>query len=344
MSHVKFRPLGATGLKVSIPCFGGLHLATKLGPREAEKLVRYAVERGINLFDTSRAYMDSEEKIGRGLENIRGDILYCTKSMRRDGTIVEELDASLMALRTGYVDIYMFHSVDREEDYRSVIRRALPAVERARQAGKIGLLGLSTHSRRILELSAREGVFDCLQFPFNHAHRAGLADGLGDEIAGKGIGILAMKPFAGGVLNDPELAVSFIAQYPWAVPLVGFEKKGEIDQIISLFENPPPFDERMRARADAAVARTGSGFCCGCEYCQPCPQGISVAAIMYYPVIERQYGREKMDAVTLQRHFERFENDCDQCRQCESKCPFSLPILEMAPRHHRRFVKLMNGG
>jgi len=103
--------LGETGLMVSEVGFGGIPL-TRVSEDEAVALLRAAVDKGITYFDTARMYGDSELKMGRALEGRRDQVVLATKTMKRGGQeMTQEIEASLEALRTSYIDLYQMHNL-----------------------------------------------------------------------------------------------------------------------------------------------------------------------------------------------------------------------------------------
>ncbi|MBU1276201.1 MAG: aldo/keto reductase, partial [Proteobacteria bacterium] len=99
-------PLGSTGLMVSEVGFGGIPL-TRVTQDEAVALLRSALDKGFNYFDTARMYGDSELKMGLAFEGIRDRVILATKTMKRGGQeMTQEIEASLQALRTSYIDLY----------------------------------------------------------------------------------------------------------------------------------------------------------------------------------------------------------------------------------------------
>ena len=115
---MKKRRLGRTGLEVSVVGFGGIPIIAR--PRaEAEKVVRYAYEKGITYFDTARFYGDSEEKMGAALKDVRDEIVQATKIiMRTRKDAARALKQSFRNLQTDRIDLVNLHSVDSEGELK----------------------------------------------------------------------------------------------------------------------------------------------------------------------------------------------------------------------------------
>ncbi len=153
---MQYRTLGRTGLRVSLASFGtggpsNLGQRTGLTPREQDALVRRCLDLGINLFDTSAEYGDSEEVLGRALRDVpRDSYILATKwAPDKDGALksgtqelVDSLEQGLSRLRTSYVDIMQFHGL-LASHYQAVVERFYPTMLRLREQGKLRFIGFS---------------------------------------------------------------------------------------------------------------------------------------------------------------------------------------------------------
>jgi L-galactose dehydrogenase len=151
---VEYRTLGRTGLRVSVMGLGGgghsrLGLGYDAGERNAEALVREALDLGINIIGTAESY-GTEPAVGRAVQGVRREALVlCTKkSMTREGSVISPadlrrgLEESLRRLRTDYVDVYQLHGVhpDHYEHAREVL---VPCTLELREQGKVRFLGIT---------------------------------------------------------------------------------------------------------------------------------------------------------------------------------------------------------
>jgi len=164
------RRLGRTGLQVSVIGFGGIPIIALSGD-EAEKVVRYAYERGINYFDTARAYGDSEEKIGAALKDVRHQVIIATKTHQRtkEDAARAGLKQSLRNLQTDRIDLVQLHGIDSEEILKKATssKGALKALEEAKAQGKIDYIGISGHNPYVLKKAIKTGKFDTILVPLN---------------------------------------------------------------------------------------------------------------------------------------------------------------------------------
>jgi uncharacterized protein len=329
---MRYFNLGNTDLKVSEVGFGAIPII-RLSFAEAGRVLRRALDRGVTLFDTAHMYVDSEEKIGQALAGLRPQVVLASKTMKRDGQGArQDLELSLQRLRTDYLDLYQLHQVSQETDLQAITGPggALEAVRRAREAGQIRYLGVTSHSLEMAVKLVQTGLFNTIQFPFNFVEEAA-AEQLHPLARKHGLGIMAMKPFCGGMVDNARVAFAFLRQFPDIIPLAGWDSESRVDEVLDLYET-----ENVVTPEDlAAMARfreeLGEQFCRRCEYCQPCPQGVMITPAMLYGVVAHRMGPAKaaafadkvMESVRL----------CEGCWECAARCPYKLPIPDILKKH-----------
>ena len=266
--------LGKTGLKITRTGFGALPIQ-RLDTDTAVKLIRQAVEGGITFFDTARAYTDSEQKLGIALEGVRENVVIATKTGAQTGEeLWKHLEMSLSMLKTDYVDIYQFHNpgfVPKPGGADGLYDAALEA----KRKGMIRHIGITQHSiERAFEV-VESGLYETLQYPFNHLATAKEAE-LVEKCREKGMGFIAMKALSGGLVTQAELPFAYIRKFPHVVPIWGIQRESELRQILALSENPPELDARLQGKIDQDRRELVGEFCRGCGYCMPCPVGIPI--------------------------------------------------------------------
>lgn len=340
---MRYFQLGKTGLKVSAVGFGAIPII-RLSIEEAARVLRRALERGVNLFDTAHLYVDSEEKIGRAFDGLRDRIVLATKTMKRDGKGAEaDLELSLRRLRTDYLDLYQLHMVNQEADVQAITGPggALEAVARAKAAGRVRHLGFTSHSLEMAVRLVKTGLFSTVQFPFNFVEEDAAA-ALHPLARERQLGILAMKPFCGGLVEDARVAFAYLRRFPDVIPLAGWDSEARVDEVVDLYEKPlevTPADEAAMARYRAEL---GDLFCRRCEYCQPCPHGVMVTPAMLYAIVAHRMGPAKaaafaakaMESVRL----------CEECGECAGRCPYHLPIPETLKKHLAMYEEHLQAG
>lgn len=344
--------LGRTGLRVSVIGFGCIKLPL-VDKSTASKLLNRALDLGINFFDTARAYGDSEEKIGLAISDRRDEFYLCTKSQALTAEDMKrDIERSLKALRTDYIDVYMCHNLRWPSDYDRVMGPggAMEALLEAREEGVIGHIGFSCHRfHETMERGIRSGLFEVIMVSYNI-----LNDELVDEailpLAKKmDLGVIAMKPLAGGVLAAPPDELKAVSKIPVTaeqalrfvlanenvdVAIPGMMKLQEVEENARIGENLPSMTYEEKRRLIEAVEALGRSFCRGCGYCQPCPQGIRIPIILRQLAYAKQYGLLEW-ARGRYRMVEVKADACVECGSCMEKCPYGLNVPEMLREAHR---------
>jgi 1-deoxyxylulose-5-phosphate synthase len=218
---MEYRTLGRTGMQVSALALGTVELGLDYGiampaefgrPTEAEagKLIDLALDSGINLIDTARAYGESEAVLGRALRNRRQQVVLATKvrTQRPDGTassgaelrqlMERSLEDSLRELQTDYIDIWMIHNVDAELLGR--LDLVAEVFADARRAGKVRAVGGSTYGADLPLASLQTGLFDMLQVTYSVLDQR-LADQVLPAAAAHNVGIVVRSILLKGALT-----------------------------------------------------------------------------------------------------------------------------------------------
>ena len=196
---MKKNNLGKTGMEISVVTFGGI-VCTDETPEDSASYVSYAIEHGVNYFDVAPGYGDAQEKLGPALAPYRKDVYLGCKSMLRDAGIEAELHNSLKLLQTDYFDLYMFHELSEEADVETVFSPggAMEALSKAKEAGLIRHIGLTSHSEDAAIQALDYYDFETVMFPVNWALNMDKAfgDRLIDICKHRDLGLLAIKPLA----------------------------------------------------------------------------------------------------------------------------------------------------
>lgn len=323
------RILGKTNLKVFVIGFGGIPIRV-LSVDDAVKVIRRAYELGVNFYDTARGYGDSERKIGLALRDVRKNAIIATKTSSRDyDGAMRDLERSLSELNVDYIDIWQLHNVSDLKALERVLSDdgALQALRDARQDGRVRFIGITGHNTEILLKAMEAYSFDTVQFPFNY-----LADDAKYELIPKanklGLGIIIMKPLAGGELSHPLAALRYILSYEVSVVIPGMKSIGEVEENVnSILANPSLSDDELRL-IEEDRAKLNRIFCRGCMYCMPCPNDIPISSLLR---IKQFINRTGFSEAVL-RIYERAKQtvpNCTRCLQCEEKCPYKLPITKL---------------
>lgn len=327
---MKYVTLGKTGLKAAEVSFGGIPIQ-RSDAANTRAVVDALEAHGINYIDTARGYTVSEEYLGAALEGRRDKFILATKSMAQSrAAMAGDVDTSLKNLRTDYIDLYQLHNLP-EKDFDQTFgpEGAFRALEEARSAGKIGHIGVTAHSLDALRRLVEEygDRIETVMFPYNIVELQG-HDVLAAARA-RGIGTIAMKPLAGGNLEDWTLALRFIAASGVIdISIPGMGSPEEVERNAAAAEALSPLTEEELARCEAIRKELGTRFCRRCGYCAPCSNGIDIPVTFTLANYARKYGladwaKVRYDAMTYHA------GSCVQCGACETRCPYNLPIRDM---------------
>jgi len=345
------RRLGKTGLMVSVIGFGGIKLPL-VDKKTACETLNMALDSGINFFDTARGYGDSEEKIGWAIGGRRDEFSISTKSAALTAKEMEsDIQVSLKNLQTDYIDIYLCHNLRHLTDYDKVVGPggAMEVLNKARKEGLIGHIGFSCHRfHETMERGIRSGDFEVIMVSYNI-----LNDELVDEkilplAKEMDVGVIAMKPLAGGALAAPpselevhaevpiraEQALRFVlANEAVSVTIPGMRNPQEVEENARVGRTFPSMTDFEKWNLVRAVEGLGKEFCRGCGYCQPCSEGIRIPIILRQLGYYKRYGFSEW-AKGRYRMVEVKGDACVECGQCKEKCPYNLDVPEMLKEAH----------
>jgi predicted aldo/keto reductase-like oxidoreductase len=202
------RPLGKTGLQVSVLAVGGHHLADPKQFEDAQAIVDRAVDAGVNFFDNCWEYHNgkSEEWLGRAIKGKRQRVHLMTKvcTHGRDGALgLAMLEQSLRRLGTDYLDVWQVHAISFDNDPALAYARGgiVEALDKAKRQGKARFVGFTGHKDPSfhLEMLERGFPFDTVQMPLNamDSHFFSFERKVLPEAVKRGIGVLGMKSMGG---------------------------------------------------------------------------------------------------------------------------------------------------
>jgi predicted aldo/keto reductase-like oxidoreductase len=321
--------LGKTNIKVNRIGMGGIPIQ-KLKASESDKLLKKAVELGINFYDTARIYTDSEIKLGRILSKNRDKVFIATKTYARRGDAIEkDLDTSLRNLKTDYIDFYLCHNISSENDIEEIFLKdgAIEIFLKVKDKGKIKHIGFSAHKPWVAIKLINKFDFELIQIPFNIVETSS-SEELIPLARKKQIAIIGMKPLAGGMIKSVLLHFRWILTNGIDVIIPGFDNISQINEIFtSLKEITPLNDNEFKILKDEAD-KLGKEFCRRCEYCMPCPNGLNISFLhllrfYYFSYDLKQWAWERINSLS------KSYKDCAACYECVSKCPYELetPVL-----------------
>ena len=349
-----YRSYGKTGKKISAIGFGGMRFPE---PEQIEKnaeLVLYAHSKGITYFDTAPLYCNdrSEEITGAALRQMNpGTFTVSTKCSSSDGNELRtSLERSLERLGVDCIDFFNIWCIKSAADWDARKKGgAVDALLKARDEGLVRHVVCSTHmtgdeAGAMFDEGRFEGVtlgYNAVNFPFREQVVA--------DAARHGMGIVTMNPLNGGLIpqnaqrfdfirspEDPDVvhaALRFILSNPAITSaLVGFSSTAEIDQAVRAAETFKPLPASRKTEILKQILDRFDGFCTGCGYCLPCPQGLQIPRLMdaYNMRILNGPAAEQITN-RLKWHWDLAAEtaaECTGCGQCEQACTQHLPIIE----------------
>lgn len=335
---MQYRTLGKTGLQVSTLGFGGIPIQ-RIDAAGTKVLMHQLMNDGVNYIDTARGYTVSEEYLGEALEGIRGDFILATKSMARDkGSMARDIDISLKNLRTEYIDLYQVHNPNAAQlEQVMAPGGALEALQEARAAGKIGHIGITLHSLDVFKQAVELNWVETVMFPYNIVETQG--EEMIAKCAEKNIGFIAMKPLAGGAIEDATLAMRFIrGNENVDVVIPGMAEEKEFAQNLAAINDDRPLTPEEMDKMEKIRQELGGNFCRRCGYCAPCSAGIGIPAAFVAEGYHLRYNLQSYAAARYAASGEPASN-CINCGLCESRCPYQLPIRQMLKRVVQIFGK-----
>jgi predicted aldo/keto reductase-like oxidoreductase len=228
-SGIPTRPLGKTGVRVSIVGLGGYHIGV---PEKSEgiKIMHEAIEKGMTFFDNSWDYHDggSEEVVGEGLASggRRDKVFLMTKVCARDYEGARQhLEDSLRRLKTDRIDLWQFHEINWDVDSEWIFDRgALKAALEARKEGKIRFIGFTghRHSSHLLKMLGKPFEWDTVQMPINalDAHFRSFQKDVLPVCARRDIGVLGMKALASGIIpTQLKIPATLCRRFALSLPI-----------------------------------------------------------------------------------------------------------------------------
>ena len=318
---IRTLPLGKTGLTVTRPAMGCLPIQ-RCSVDEAVSILQKAYEGGIRYFDTANAYTDSEKKIGLALSDVRENIVISTKSAGTDkNTVLSHIENSLKMMKTDYIDLFQFHQVQSVPDPDDPEGAYAGALE-AKRRGWIRHIGFTSHRVDVAEQCIASGNFETCQFPFSYI--SGERDlALADKCREAGMGFIAMKGLAGGLLTNARACHAFMNCYDNVVPIWGIQKPEELEEWLAVAKEDPILDDELNSVIRKDREELAGTFCRSCGYCMPCTVGIEIRNCARMNMLLRRSPWQQYMTDEWYAKMQKI-NDCINCRKCVSKCPYGL--------------------
>ena len=358
---MEYRKLGKTGVDVSMIGLGTEYLNEV--PRETVvSVIHEAVDMGVNYVDLFFAHAEIRDNVGVALEGRRDKVMIAGhlgaankadgqyyKTRNRD--VCEKFFLDLFPrLRTDYVDVLMLHNVDTEKEYAEMIEEPLELAQRFKKEGKVRFIGLSGHNPKTSTAAVKSGLIDILMYPVNLTGEAmpGRKELLNTCVS-EGVGLVAMKPYAGGKLLQKSGSASiehyqsgwkkYQRQIPSVTPVqcvsYALSQIG-VSTIVPGVKNNDELKDALRF-LDATDAEKDfsavipdfkeyvEGECVYCNHCLPCPSVIDIGKTIR--LLEMAQYKISDDIRDAYKSLPKKASDCIECGSCMERCPFGVDVI-----------------
>ncbi len=376
---MKYRKFGNLDWQVSALGFGAMRLPTTDGNQanvnepEAIRMIRYAVDHGVNYIDSAYLYHmgNSERVLGKALKDgYRAKTRIATKIPPNMVTTAADFDKilneQLQKLQTDKIDFYLLHGLNAESWPKMRDLKIIPWAERMMKAGRIGYLGFSFHDKFdvLKEIIDYYDNWTFCQVQYNFMDIEIQAGRRGVEYAaGKGLGVVVMEPVRGGLLaKEPPESVKNIwqgtarkwsraewaLQWVWNQPevlvaLSGMSTMAQVEENVAAAGRSGPgtlneADLALISKVREAYQGICPISCTACGYCQPCPNGVLIPDIfrLYNEAI--MYGDINVGRMRYASPFgikpENRADQCVECGTCEEQCPQKITIIDWLKKVH----------
>jgi uncharacterized protein len=337
-----YRTLGRTGIKMTVVSFGAM-----LTPES--EVIRIAFDNGVNYVDTARRYMGgkNEEIVGKALKGNRGKVFVATKTQPASTSkedIIKDVETSLKALGTDYVDVIQLHNLTDKE--RVFIPETREALTRLKQQGKVRFFGVTTHKNQAEVLNAlvddKDRFFDTALVAYNFKSDKELVDTIA-RAAKANIGIIAMKTQAGGYATEALGKISpHQAALKWALQNInitaaipGMRDISQLKEDIAVMGMPFSYaDQRILDRYNAAVQPYYCSLCGKCE--GGCPLGVDISTINRSLLYAEAYKSGELARSTYREvPAANSASACVDCSDCTAVCVNGLDVRSKMDRARR---------
>lgn len=350
---MRYRKFGSTGLEVSALSFGCMRLQDNEGLNT--KLISTAINIGINYFETTRHYLGGtcQHRTAPGLvDKTPGVIISGKEGMdanKTENQFYAEIENQLKILGLSHFKFFQVGWFNWEKMPHLLKEGGVwNAIRRAKREGLIHYVGFTGHDSPENFIKCIEtGLFDSLTIPYNLINR--MYEPTIQRAGELGLGVVAMCPVAGGMLSydsqvmkegldmdmpTTEMAIRFVLSNPnVSTACSGMSTLEMLHQNAkTVFDFDPENSkshEKMCEGLDKMINATGGKLCTNCGYCMPCPQNVNIPHFMNIQKNIDCFGldkiaKEEIKKVPKKQHF----NNCNECGECEKKCPNNLPIKE----------------
>jgi predicted aldo/keto reductase-like oxidoreductase len=384
-----YRKLGKTNLNVSTLGFGCMRLPIQNGSgsgadifdqnkaineEEAKKMIQYAIDQGVNYFDTAYPYHSgkSEPLLGKSLKGYRDKVMIATKLpawlVKEEKDFGTFLDEQLKRLGTNYLDVYLLHGLNRQVWPKMLQMKVFEFLNQIQTDGRVRQVGFSFHDDvKIFKEIVDSYDWGLCQIQYNYfdEHYQAGKEGL-TYAASKELGVVVMEPLRGGRLTDripdevqalwnsgeqkrtpAEWALRWVWNHPEvSTALSGVSTMGQIMENVRVASEGKPnslSDEELSVigRVKETYRRMLKIDCTGCAYCMPCETGVNIPLniSLYNDLFMFKDAEINILLYNEMLSPEQRASACIECGKCEERCPQHLQIQEQLKVVHRALFR-----
>lgn len=377
---MQYRKFTNDGLNTSLLGFGCMRFPTidkdlsKIDKNISEKMLEFAIDHGVNYFDTAYNYHggNSEGFVGQFFKKkgIRNKIYLASKNpvwlVEKYEDFEKLLDEQLERLQTDYIDFYLLHSL-HEKTYRKIINlNVFKFLDEAKKKGKIRYAGFSFHDELpLFKEIANAYPWDFCQIQLNYMDREMQAGLEGLKYAHtKGLDVVIMEPIKGGKLVNPsdeindiwskseikrtpaEWALRWIFDFPQVkVVLSGMSSLDQVKENIRIADEG--FPNSLTEKELSLIDRVTDVYkkkikvgCTSCEYCLPCPSNVSIPNIfeMYNNMYVYDAIENSQKSYKALKEKSKDVSQCIECGECENICPQHLEVISLLKEAEKELI------
>ncbi len=351
---MEYRKLPHGGEKISVIGLG-LGGIQKTPDEEIERVVRTAIERGVNFFDLCAGGKNVYAPFGRAIAGQRDKVcfqLHFGAVYKENGDYAWSRDLDeikrtfaweLETLGTDTVDMGFLHCVDEDQDYDELVAAGLlDYVKKLKEEGVVRHIGFSSHTPSVANRVLDTGLIDMMMFSINPAYDYERGDELGvgsvseraqlfRRCQAEGVGISVMKPFFAGKLLSADASpfhqalthaqcIQYALDRPGVLTVVpGVRDTADLEKLLGFFDASDA--EKDYSVVGTLAADRAEGSCVYCNHCQPCPAQIDIGLVNKYYDLSRAGDR------LAAGHYDKLSvkaDACLHCGHCDSRCPFHV--------------------
>ena len=385
---MRYRKLGKTNLEASILGFGAMRLPMVGNPgglagfdpkipideARADKMVEYALDKGVNYFDTAYGYHGgkSETYIGKALHPVRTKVLIASKlpvwNIQKTEDFERIFQEQLGKLQTDYLDVYLVHGINNIHWEKMKQLGVLEYLDKLKADGRIRAAGFSFHDEiKVFKQIIDSFDWDVTQIQYNfydqdyQAGREGMR-----YAAGRDIGVIIMEALRGGKLvnripdevqkiwdsadvrrTPAEWGMRWVWNHPEpAVVLTGSSSLDQIKENIGIIKDAEP--NSLTAEELALFDRARDIYrsklkidCTSCAYCMPCPNGVDIPSNFQLYNETFLFDDKEFSPFFYKNLMDESQRgvNCIECGDCMEKCPQKIDII----KELKEAVKILSG-